>query len=89
MTAALSLHADGSRRRDAQTIFRGNGSSRPHCILTEQRETAIEQRPASLFFRSRNRHWPRISAGNAISVADYLLEKQQKQQKQRELPLIQ
>jgi hypothetical protein len=49
-------------------------------LAQEQRKTAAEQRGASLFYRSANRRRPRISAGNAMSVADNFLQKQQKQQ---------
>jgi hypothetical protein len=49
------------------------------------RKNSGKQRNASLFFRSPNRRRPRISAGNAISVAaDFL----QKQREQRFTPVV-
>src|SRR5229473_6722081 len=52
----------------------------------KQRRTAKEQRTPPLFLRSANRRRPRISAEKAMSTADNFLQKQQKQQKQREVP---
>jgi hypothetical protein len=55
-------------------------------FLTKQRRTAKEQRMPPLFLRPPNRRRPRISAEKEMSTADNLLQKQQKQQKQREVP---
>jgi hypothetical protein len=49
----------------------------------KQRITAKEQRALPLFLRSPNRRRPRIPAEKEMSMADNLL---QKQQKQREVP---
>jgi len=52
----------------------------------KQRRTAQEQRTPPLFLRSPNRRRPRISAEKEMSTADNFLQKQQKQQKQRQVP---
>jgi hypothetical protein len=43
-----------------------------------QTKTAKEQRGCRLFYRSPNRRQPRISAVDEISMADSLLDEQQK-----------
>jgi len=48
--------------------------------------TAKEQRTPPLFLRAPNRRRRRISAEKEMSTADNFLQKQQKQQKQREVP---
>src|SRR6266849_842208 len=52
----------------------------------KQRRTAKERRTPPLFLRAPNRRRPRISAEKEMSTADNFLQKQQKQQKQREVP---
>jgi hypothetical protein len=54
-------------------------------LYLENSGTAQKQRPIPLFSRSPNRWQPRISAENAMSLADNFVQKQQKQQKQLEL----
>jgi hypothetical protein len=63
--------------------FRDNASSRLLLPGQEERKTAAEQRGVSLFFCSPNRRRTRISAGNAISLADNFPQKQREQREQR------
>jgi hypothetical protein len=50
-------------------------------------QNSEEQRTSPLFLHTPNCRRPRISAAKEMSTADNLPKKQQKQQKQREVPL--
>jgi hypothetical protein len=56
------------------------------CLDQENNRNSAKQRVIPLFSQSPNRRWPRISAENAMSFADNFIQKQQKQQNNRNYP---
>jgi hypothetical protein len=78
--AAYAIHQTSEHiKHCAETEATGSAIFGILASVSQTMETAAEQRSVSLFFRSPRRRRPRISVENAMSIADNLWEKQQKQ----------